>query len=133
MTTQSARPQPHAEDYSRIEPLPDPPRDPDMWQRSSLSSIDGTLLAHFAGRDDVLICGDGYLLRNAGESVELVPDCVFANGVSDPQRIIRRNGYVISEVGKPPGFVLEVGSRITGWRDYTVKRDGYAALGVTEY
>ena len=44
-----------------------------------------------------------------------------------------RNGYVISEVGKPPDFVLEVASRSTGRRDYTVKRAAYAAYGVSEY
>ena len=44
-----------------------------------------------------------------------------------------RNGYVISEVGKPPDFVLEVASRSTGRRDYTVKREGYARYGVQEY
>ena len=51
----------------------------------------------------------------------------------DPKAIVARNGYVISEVGKPPDFVLEVASRSTGLRDYTVKRDGYAGYGVGEY
>ena len=36
-------------------------------------------------------------------------------------------------MGKPPEFVLESGSASTGRRDYTVKRDIYAGLGVTEY
>ena len=40
---------------------------------------------------------------------------------------------MISEVGKPPDFVLEVASRSTGRRDYTVKREGYARYGVQEY
>ena len=40
---------------------------------------------------------------------------------------------MISEVGKPPDFVLEVASRSTGRRDYTVKREGYAGYGVREY
>ena len=44
-----------------------------------------------------------------------------------------RNGYVISEQGKPPDFVLEIGSRSTGRRDVTVKRDGYATLRIPEY
>jgi len=48
-------------------------------------------------------------------------------------RGIRRNGYVISEVGKPPDLAMEVGSRSTGRRDYTVKREGYAALSIREY
>ncbi len=132
MTTRSTLAQPQTDDYRDIEPLPDPPRKHDMLQRDSLSTIDGTLRAHFAGRSDVLVCGDGYLRRDSNDSGDFVPDSVFVDGV-DPRRIIRRNGYVISEVGKPPAFVLEVGSRSTGRRDYTVKREGYAALGVGEY
>ena len=63
----------------------------------------------------------------------LLPTSSSQKGVSDPERVIRRNGYVISEVGKPPDLVLEVGSRSTGRRDFTVKREGYAALGIGEY
>ena len=51
----------------------------------------------------------------------------------NPDAIVARNGYVISEVGQPPDFVLEVASRSTGQRDYTVKRAGYAGFGVREY
>ena len=36
-------------------------------------------------------------------------------------------------MGKPPDFVLEVASESTGRRDTTVKRVGYARLGVPEY
>ncbi len=49
------------------------------------------------------------------------------------QLIEEANGYVISEVGKPPDFVLEVASPSTCRHDYTAKRDDYALLGVTEY
>ena len=45
----------------------------------------------------------------------------------------KRNGYVISEQGKPPDFVLEVASYASGNLDATVKRDAYAALGIPEY
>ena len=133
MTTQSVLAQPRIDDYSDIEPLPDPPRKQDMQQRKTLSSIDGVLLAYFADRGDVLFCGEGYLRRDAEDTGDFVPDCVFVDGVDDPESIIRRNGYVISEVGKPPSFVLEVASRSTGRRDYTVKREGYADYGVGEY
>ena len=51
----------------------------------------------------------------------------------DPDAIFARNGYVISEVGKPPDFVLEVASESTGRRDYTAKRAIYAEYGVDEY
>ena len=133
MTTQTTLAQPHSEDYSHIEPLPDPPREPDMVQRKSLSTIDGTLGPHFAAFDNVLLTGEIYVRFDEKDARELAPDFIFARQVSPPERVIRRNGYVISEVGKPPDLVLEVGSRSTGRRDYTVKREGYAALGIREY
>ena len=120
-------------DYSHLEPLPDPPREPDMEQHEHLVSSASILRLHFSDRDDVLIAGQGYLRREATNNREqLAPDCVIAFGVN-AKAIISRNGYVISEVGKPPEFVLEVASRSTGRRDYTVKRDGYAGYGVQEY
>ena len=72
-------------------------------------------------------------MENAGDFLEFYFDGVFAEGLEDPRAIIKRNGYVISEVGKPPDLVLEVESRSTGRRDYTVKRGGYAGYGVREY
>ncbi len=133
MTTQITLAQPHSEDYSHIEPLPDPPREPDMVQRKSLSTLDGTLGPHFAAFNDVLLTGEMYVRLDEEDARGLAPDFIFARQVSDPERVIRRNGYVISEVGKPPDLVLEVGSRNTGRRDYTVKRESYAALGIREY
>ena len=133
MTTRTTLAQPHPEDYSHIEPLPDPPREPDMVQRKSLSTLDGTLGPHFAAFDDILLTGEIYVRIDEEDARELAPDFIFARQISDPERVIRRNGYVISEVGKPPDLVLEVGSRSTGRRDYTVKREGYATLGIREY
>ena len=48
---------------------------------------------------------------------------------ADPAGYLARNGYVISEQGKPPDFVLEIASRSTGRRDTVDKRISYAALG----
>ena len=125
---------PQIADYAHLEPLPDPPRrEPDMLQDHRIYDFRGLLKLRFAYRDDVLIAGGGYLRLQAGNESEIFsPDCVVAFGVN-PQGIVARNGYVISEVGKPPDFVLEVASRRTGRRDYTVKRDGYAGYGVQEY
>ena len=132
MTTRSALTQ-QTGDYSHLEPLPDPPSEPDMQQFVGLFAFASTLAPHFAHRDDVLIAGEGYLRHEATNDAErLAPDCVVTFGVN-PKAIIARNGYVISEVGKPPDFVLEVASRSTGRRDYTVKREGYAGYGVREY
>ncbi len=135
MTTRGVLRPSYADDYSHLEPLPDPPKEPDMQQEVGIHSFYGLLMPYFAHRDDVLIAGGGYLRHDASADMtgSLAPDCVVAFGVDNPRAIVARNGYVISEVGKPPEFVLEVASRSTGRRDYTVKREGYAGYGVTEY
>ena len=113
--------------------LPDPPRIPDMQQDLQLRGIATALDIYFKKRDDVLVAGQGYLRRDAtNESERYAPDCVVAFGV-DPEAIIARNGYVISEVGKPPDFVIKVASKSTGKRDYTTKRDGYERYRAREY
>ena len=133
MTTQTILSKTGATDYSGIEQLPDPPREPDMVQFRELVYFAAALMPRYRHRDDVLVTGQMYLVVDAGGALEFYPDGIFAEGVGDPERIVRRNGYVISEVGKPPDFVLEVGSRSTGERDYMEKRDGYARYGVREY
>ena len=51
----------------------------------------------------------------------------------DPELYFGSNGYVISEQGKPPDFVLEVASASTATEDLGVKREVYAAFGIPEY
>ena len=130
-TKQSTRPTSGqlAPDYM----LPDPPKTPDMQQNEQLIHTFSALTAHFADRPDVLVAGQGYLRDDPTNDAErFAPDCVVAFGV-DAEAIVRRNGYVISDAGKPPDFVLEVASKSTGTRDYTVKRGGYARYGIQEY
>ena len=119
-----------------IESLPDPPKKYDMQQSGHCVQALSTLQAHFSRSSDVLVAGGGYLIVRTGSVQDwrqhFYPDCVVAFGV-DPKAIIARNGYVISEVGKPPDFVMEIASRTTAPRDETVKREDYAALGVSEY
>ena len=130
MTTRQVR---GIDQRSSVDVLPDPTKTPDMQQREQLYHINSALKSHFAGRSDVLVSGEGYLRNDPYDPTEqLAPDCVVAFGV-DPDVIIGRNGYVVSEVGKPPDFVLEVASRSTGRQDYTTKRDSYARHGVPEY
>lgn len=133
MATKTVLRAPPLGEFAHLEPLPDPPRTPDMQQHIQIVAFDSILQAHFAQRADVLVCGAGYLGHAAGNRAErLAPDCLVAFGVN-PAAIVARNGYVIGEVGKPPDFVLEVASRSTGRRDDTVKRAGYAGYGVGEY
>ena len=134
MATRSLLTQPRLRDYSHIKPLPDPPRVPDMMEQfPTISAFITMLTAWFRHRSDVFVGSGGYLWRTPDDRDGPYPDATFAVGVEDPGGVIRRNGYVISEVGKPPDLVLEVGSESTGRRDYTVKRKTYAEYGVGEY
>jgi len=70
-----------------------------MQQERRIFAFYGILDLHFAHRDDVLIAGGGYLRNLPYDSTEIfAPDCVIAFGVN-PDGIVARNGYVISEVG----------------------------------
>ena len=135
MTTQSlTRPRP-ARDFAHLKPLPDPPRLPDaMLQHKHMTRADQTLETWFRHRRDAMVGGNGYLCWNRTDprTTWLAPDCLVSLNV-DPEHAMVSNSYIINEVGKSPDFVMEVATRSTGRRDYTVKRDQYAAFGVGEY
>ena len=133
--TSKSKPKGRAGDkYAHITPLPDPPKGPFAMQESRfIFNARFVIQNHFRDRDDVLVNGYGYLCHDTRDRTNwTVPDCIVAFGV-DPGAIEARNGYVISEVGQPPDFVLEVASGSTGRNDYTRKRDIYASRGVSEY
>ena len=114
--------------------LPDPPFRPDMQRRRQLSRMTSALQAHF-GDDNkrILVCGGGYLRQDAMNPDErFAPDFVVAFGV-DANAIIERNGYIISEAGKPPDFVMEIATDFTGTPDFSDKREGYRRYQVGEY
>ena len=132
MTT---KPRPAAA-YPNLTELPDPPPLPDgMKQRPHIARIDQVLRSHYRRQPNTLVSGEGYLCFEASDARRSPrPDCVVALGLPFPAQLIEEaNGYVISEVGQPPDFVLEVGSPSTGRHDYTAKRDVYARLEVGEY
>ena len=133
MATQSALTKTRSKtDYS--DKLPDPPRVPDMMEQ--MPAIAGFLMmlrGWFRNRGDVFVGIGGYLWKTPHDGHGPYPDGSFAVGIDDVEWLLQRNGYVISEVGKPPDLVLEVGSRSTGRRDYTDKRETYAEYGVGEY
>ena len=60
------------------------------------------------------------------------PGLLIAMG-ADPEAYRENNGYIISEQGKPPDFVLEIASRSTGQHDVVDQRPAYAGLGIPEY
>ena len=135
MTTKPVEP---SQDIRRLPPLPAPPRKWDMQEflHYDRPAVANTLAHHLdALREDAttFVAGRGYLCRRRSDLPSCpYPDMLVAFGV-DAAAIAEANGYVISEVGKPPDLVLEVASEHTGRRDYITKRPIYADLGVVEY
>ena len=120
----------------RLTPLPDPPISPDMQEQFPYISRAYVILEdHFSARSDVFVGGEGYLCYSPSDILSAPkPNCMVATGLEiPPAEITESNGYAISEIGKPPDFVLEVASKSTGRRDYIDKRDIYAGYGVVEY
>ena len=118
--------------------LPDPPdREPeDMTSFDHLTLNGGAhhLVQHLGNPETTLVAGERYITREPGAPAEerMAPDLLVAFN-ADPQAYRDDNGYVISEQGKPPDFVMEIASRSTGQHDVEKKRPAYAALGIPEY
>ena len=118
--------------------LPDPPRrEPDeMTQYDHLFKTGNSyhLAVHLGNPESTLVEADRWIV--ADESFNKArarrPDLLVAFGV-DPVLYEANNGYVVSEQGKPPDFVLEVASESTAEIDVVEKRQEYAALGIPEY
>ena len=118
--------------------LPDvPKRDPADGATFRHLSINGNahLLNHYLSNpENTIVTGEMFLTRipRAPARERMAPDLMVAFN-TDPAALKASNGYVISEQGKPPDFVMEIASRKTGRDDVGQKRDGYAALGIPEY
>ena len=133
MTTKPTITTAHSTDFVR---LPDPPELEDMNNFKFLHQSGNThyLSEHLGNQETTLITGEAYISLEPTSNRRglFCPDLLIAFNVN-PEAGSDRNGYVISEQGKPPDFVLEIASPSTGQRDVTIKRDGYAALGIPEY
>ena len=118
--------------------LPDPPpRELDEMTSHDHLTMTGSvhhLVQHFGNPDTTLVTAERYIVSEPGSPVagRRRPDLLIAFN-ADPAAYIESNGYIISEQGKPPDFVMEVASESTGHLDTSVKRDAYAALGIPEY
>ena len=109
-------------------PLPD-----GEYQAPIYREIVGAVQTHFSDRLDVHVNGNTMLYYEEGNPRRVVsPDCYVAFGV-DVERILSNNTYLLWEMGKPPDFVLEIGSSSTARNDLGNKRDLYARLGIGEY
>ena len=117
----------------RYTELPDPPKKIDMAQHKHIVRAHSILEDRYANDPTTLVIGEVYLRMTAGDqSGFTVPDCLVAFDV-DAAEIDDANGYVIDEAGKPPDVVIEVASKTTGVRDYTIKRRLYRDMGAPEY
>ncbi len=123
--------------------LPDPPEDPeDRMSSFDRLAANGNvrylalhLMAQRPGeRDRILVAGEHYLVAQPTRYLagSRYPDLLVAFG-ADPEACAASNGFIISEQGKPPDFILEIASRRTGREDTGPKRRDYAALGIPEY
>ena len=118
--------------------LPDPPeRHPDDMTSFKQLAATGQahhLAMHLGNPDTTIVAGERYVVlrptRNMAGSH--YPDLLVAFDVN-PALYEANNGYVISEQGKPPDFVLEIASPHTGHVDVGEKRAAYAAIGIGEY
>ena len=118
--------------------LPDPPqREPDeMTQYDHLFKTGNSryLALHLGNPESTLVEADRWIVADPSfnKSRARRPDLLVAFGV-DPDAYGLSNGYVVSEQGKPPDFVLEVASESTAEIDVGEKRRDYAGLGIPEY
>ena len=133
MTTRQTKKSPTAAQQPYV--LPDiPEKDPDDMTSFKHLANNGSahyLQLHFGDRENTLVTGERYITMSPGSDMRY-PDLLVAFGVS-PAAYEQSNGYIISQQGKPPDFVLEIASRSSGTVDTTVKRDWYAGLEVPEY
>ncbi len=117
--------------------LPDPPEEARDGMVNDHLSRNGNaryLAIHLGDAPDLLTGNFRYIspvVTNDATGLHH-PDFFIAFN-ADYEDYRRRNGYVISEQGKPPDFVLEIASSYSGGLDDTVKRDFYEDLGVPEY
>ena len=111
-----------------------PPRY-DMQNIGDLHEIGyvATLKRHFGARDTTLVYGEVPIGTTLSVRRGLrIPDLIIAFDC-DPARAIERQGYDITEQGKPPDFVMEIASKTTGRVDYTEKRVDYERYRIPEY
>ena len=118
--------------------LPDPPeREIDevtAFQQIYDHGTNRYLALHFGNLDTTLVTADRWIVAGPefNKARARRPDLLIAFNVS-PEDYRASNGYIVSEQGKPPDFVMEVASPSTAEVDTVDKRRDYAALGIPEY
>ena len=94
----------------------------------------GNLALHFGNSDTTLVTADRWIVATPEQDKSRArrPDLLIAFDVR-PEDYRQSNGYIVSEQGKPPDFVMEVASISTAATDTGEKRDYYADIGIPEY
>ena len=92
------------------------------------------IIQYLGNTETTIVSAEHYVVPGpayvAGES--RYPDLLVAFG-ADPDAYRASNGYIVSQQGKPPDFILEVASRHTAADDLEGKKDYYEWLGAAEY
>ena len=138
MTTPIAKPAAPTPPPSGRFRLPDiPEREPDevtQFDRLFKTGNAHYLALHLGRPETTLVEADRWIVPDAffDKRRARYPDLMVAFDVS-PQDYKDSNGFIVSEQGKPPDFVLEVASPSTAQRDLNEKRDFYESIGVLEY
>ena len=118
--------------------LPDiPQREPDevsQFDHLFKTGRSHALAVHLGNPETTLVEADRWIIVEPGTFRDLAryPDLLVAFDV-DPSAYEASNGYIISEQGKPPDFVLEVASASTADTDTGAKREDYARMLIPEY
>ncbi len=118
--------------------LPDiPEREPDevtQFDHLFKTGRSHALAVHLGNPETTLVEADRWIIAEPGTFRDLAryPDLLVAFD-ADPAAYEASNGYIISEQGKPPDFVLEVASASTADTDIGAKRDDYARMLIPEY
>ena len=109
-------------------PLPD-----GEFQYPLFHTVVMPLRHHFRKRPNTRVNGNTFIYYEEGNPSRWIsPDCYVAFDV-DVSLIEYHNTYRVWALGKPPDFIMEIGSKSTALRDMREKRDLYAKLGVGEY
>ncbi len=138
MTTPTAKPAAQTPPPTGRFRLPDiPEREPDevtQFDRLFKTGNAHYLALHLGSPETTLVEADRWIVpdESFNKTRGRYPDLLVAFDVS-PQDYQASNGYIVSEQGKPPDFVLEVASASTAQRDLNEKREFYESLGVLEY
>ncbi len=138
MTSHTRKPGTFASPSSGRFRLPEiPEREPDevtQFDELFKTGRSHALAVHLGNPETTLVEADRWIIAEPGTFRDLAryPDLLVAFDV-DPSAYEASNGYVISEQGKPPDFVLEVASVSTANTDTGVKREDYARMLIPEY